>query len=208
MRDELKKDVVAMLEKRDYESVTVLYKKNFSVLRILISTSYDKKLTLAWRAMESIGMITANLDSDGARNVAQRMMWMMRDESGGNAWSGPEVIGEIIRSKPDKLKDLVPILESFSEEDMFKVGVMRGLGRIAEVRADLVEPLAHSILKLSKHPDPAVKGHAVYALSRLPGHEADLGAFKDDATEFMFFENGELAKRTVGSFVASMSNIE
>ena len=129
-----------LLRSGDHAGLIGLSKKDRSVMRILLALTYDKKALLSRRAIEAIGEITSSMPPEEARQVIQRVLWMMREESGGCAWSGPEILGEIVRGNPKPFEDIVPIIASFYEEEIFKSGVIRALERIAEVRPGLARP--------------------------------------------------------------------
>lgn len=69
----------------------------------------------------------------------RRIFWELNDESGGSLWVAPEAAGEIIYHQPELFKDYVSILATFLDDPVLKPGVIRALGRISEVRPDLLE---------------------------------------------------------------------
>ncbi|MDP2168669.1 MAG: HEAT repeat domain-containing protein [Thermodesulfovibrionales bacterium] len=164
---ELKDKITALLKQSDFDGLILTAGKDRAVLRHLISLTYDRGDVLCRRAVEAIGMVTAAMPHEEARKAAQRVLWMMRDESGGSAWSGPDILGEIVRGNPEPMLDIVPIIASFHEEDIFRPGVLKALGRIAEVRPEMVRPLREMIEAYASHDDPLVRGNAVYALGTL-----------------------------------------
>lgn len=186
--------------------------KDFSALKelpslrkavsILISLSYDKQSVLSWRAIEAIGLLTAELagtDPDSVRNIVGRLLWMIRDESGGIGWSVPEILGEIVRNNPVLCEDIAPIIASFHEELMLTPGVMRALSRIGQINAETVEyavPIIRSYLSTAA---PLTRGLAVTAIAEM-GDAASLDILermKEDSSEISLYENGELVKKTI-----------
>ncbi len=116
-------------------------KKNRAVIRTLISLVYDKDNLQSWRAIEAIGLISgeiAKTNPEIIRNLSQRFLWMMRDESGNGPGSAPELLGEIVRSAPESFADIGQIVISFYDEKMLRRGVMRAIWRIIEKRPDLL----------------------------------------------------------------------
>jgi hypothetical protein len=90
-----------------------------------------------WKAIETMGAIARGASPEQMvvlRETIRRLIWSMTDESGGIGWSAPEMMGEIIRNNPGEFLDLVPILWSFREEELFTASVLWAMGRIAEVR--------------------------------------------------------------------------
>lgn len=140
---------MALLEKRDYSGMFVIAKKERNIFRVLISLTYEKEKLICWRAIEAIGLVVSELtkeDPSSARNFVQRLLWMMRDESGNNVGSAPEILGEIVRNSPDAFSDIAPIITSFHDEDMLRRGVLRALVRISEIRPDLLKTVSFSFL--------------------------------------------------------------
>lgn len=200
----LKQKIIALLEEKDYASVKELSKAEPAVIRHLISLTYDRKTALCWRAIEAIGVVSSSMGAEEARRLSQRVLWMMRDESGGNPWSAPDILGEIVRAHPDALSDIAPIIASFHDEEIFRQGALRALGRIAEIRLSLVAPFRDMIAGYLNHPDAGVRGCAVYALGRafkplsVGGGEILKEILKDEAALY-FYMDGELKRTTVAA---------
>ena len=125
-----RKEILLLLEEKKYDEVTALAKKDIrGLFRLLISITYDKSDVLCWRAIEVTGIIAgeiAKTSPDVIRNLAQRLLWMLRDESGNNISSAPEMLGEIVRNSPDSFADIAPVIASFHDELMLKPGVLQG----------------------------------------------------------------------------------
>ncbi len=139
----LKKEIIDLLEKRRYEDIINLSPSPNKVISVLITLSYDKTLRISWRAIEAIGLISkeiAKSDPGTVRNIAGRLLWMIRDESGGIGWSVPEILGEIVRNNPGLCSDLAPIIASFHEEKMLTAGVLWALGRIGKINNETLDP--------------------------------------------------------------------
>jgi len=150
----MKEQVRELLLKGDFQALQELYRRRRGVLRVLLSLTYDKTTLSTWRAIEAVGRLAQLMGPLEARQAAERLLWMMREESGGNPWSGPELLGEIIRARAGELQDLLPVLASFHEEPIFTEGVLWALGRVAQVAPGLVapfEPLARMYLKQPFH---------------------------------------------------------
>lgn len=202
-----RKEIISLLEKKAFDELIRLSSDDKKTISTLISLSYDKDNRLAWRAMEVIGLATKEIsqhNSGTVRNIAERILWMMRDESGGIAWSGPEILGEIVRNNPILCSDFAPIIASFHEEKMFCAGSLWAMGRIGYINDDTLDyaaPIAQSYLR---SPDEKLRGYAAWALGEMGarGSEGDLIELKDDRRLIDYYEDGELHKRTVGEFAS------
>lgn len=196
-----KREIKALLEKKDFSALKKLPSLEKAVT-ILISLSYDKQSALSWRAIEAIGLLTAELagsNPDRVRNIVGRLLWMIRDESGGIGWSVPEILGEIVRNNPVLCEDIAPIIASFHEENMLTAGVLRALGQIGKINAETVKyavPIIRSYLGAS---DPMIRGFAAVAIAEMgdAGSIDSLAALKEDNSQVSFYENGELVGKTI-----------
>lgn len=170
---------------------------------MLISLSYDKKDVISWRAMEAIGLITGEIfgtDPDIVRNTVGRLLWMIRDESGGIGWSVPEILGEIVRNNHELSADIAPVIASFHEERMLRAGVMWAIGRIGKVNTETMEYVVPVVISYLDAPDPELRGYAAWAAGELGAAWAvqRLEKIKNDADPVPFYEEGELNEKTVG----------
>jgi hypothetical protein len=199
----LKKEIARLLEENDYSRLLKMAQGKRNLAALLVSFTYDKEKLLCWRAIEGIGLLTAEMskaDPAEARNLAQRILWMMREESGNNAWSAPEMLGEIVRNSPDEFADLAPIIASFHDEDLFRRGVMRALLRIGEKRPDLIRSSAYVAGRYLGAADALVRCYAILIAGqlRLKEYEGVIGGLRDDRSEVTVYRDGALMILQVG----------
>lgn len=199
----MKKEVLSLLEKQDYDKLISLSTGNKKILSILISLSYDKKSVIAWRAIESIGLISkgfSKLNPEIIRNLIGRLLWMIRDESGGIGWSSPEILGEIVRNNPGLYSDIATVIVSFHEEPFLRAGVLRAIGRMGKVSAEFFDYAVPVALAYLRSPDPVVRGCAAWALGEIEASEAvsEIKKLEADNNQIIFYEDGELKDKTVG----------
>ncbi len=203
----LKKEIVILLEKKDYNALSKLALADRKVVSSLISLTYDKDNALSWRAMEAIGLATKDLsesDPGAVRNIANRLLWMMRDESGGIAWSAPEILGEIVMNNPGLCSDFALIITSFHDELMFTSGVLWALGRMGRINDETVDYAVPIIRSYLTSADNTLRGYAARALGEM-GSEAsvtELENLRDDTSRIKFYEDGELNKKSVGELAS------
>jgi hypothetical protein len=199
----LKKEIKTLLAKKDFAGLQKLYSLNKKVITTLISLSYDKSSNIAWRSIEAIGILSGHIaksDSEIVRNMVGRLLWMIRDESGGIGWSVPEILGEIVRNNPELCADIAPIIASFHEEKMLTPGVLWALSRMGKLNPDTVDyaiPIIRSYIA-----DNAIKNrcYAAKALGELGTVDdlKNLENLRTDNNNIDTYENGELVKKTVG----------
>ncbi|MDA8085947.1 MAG: hypothetical protein M0Z75_04540 [Nitrospiraceae bacterium] len=170
------------------------------LLRFLISLTYDKSQLVCWRAIEAVGMLSAGMKQSKALDAIDRLFTMMRDESGGNPWSAPEMIGEIIRHNPEAFSDLVPVLVSFRDERMFAPGILRALALLALVSPELVMPYRELAFLCLHSEDAALRANALLVMKNLRDdtYAPSIAALAGDGAAVDYYDGGRLSKKTVG----------
>lgn len=201
----LKKELISLLEQKKYEEITKVPASVHKIINILISLSYDKKQYISWRAMESIGIVSkeiAKSDPEKVRNIVGRLLWMIRDESGGIGWSVPETLGEIVRNSPQLFADIAPIIASFHEEKMLASGVLWALGRIGKINNETVGYAIPIVLPYLQSSDHTLRAYAAFVLGRFGavGAVSKLEQLRSDNNAVIFYNDGELHQKTVGAF--------
>ena len=207
-----KKALRVLLEQGLYGDIVNESLADKGIIRKLISSAYDKEDVVSWRAIEAIGIVAGALTEGGksetVRDAVRRLLWSMGEESGGIGWSAAELIGEIIRNNPDEFADIAPILWSLREEEMFRPGILWAMGRIAEVRPDLVSFIARDMRRMFDDKNPAVRGYAAWVAGIL-GEEhllENVKGLSGDESEIDFYHNGELLKKKVAGIVEDIRN--
>lgn len=196
-----KKEIIRLLEAEDHQSLVGLAECDpQGLFRRLIGLTYDKNDIVCWRAIEALGMVSGLVNRQRpelVRNLAQRLLWMMRDESGNNPGSAPEMLGEIVRNSPEAFADIAPIVGSFDDELMLRKGVLRALWRIAGIRPELVCIREESVQEFLGDADPAVRSYAVMlaGLKKMKALQSDLERLLQDTTEAVWYDQGGFRSR-------------
>lgn len=203
----LKKNIINILERRDPAEFLQMSSSYRKIVSVLVSLSYDKKDKISWRAIEAIGILTKEIakdDPDTVRNIAGRLLWMIRDESGGIGWSVPEILGEIVFNNPVLCADLAPIIVSFHEEKMLTAGVLWAIGRMGKINKEMAEYAVPVALSYLNNEDHALRGYAAMALAGLKAAEAadEIEKLKNDDGLLDIYRDGELHEKTVGEVAA------
>lgn len=203
----LKVRIRSLLEDNNIEELTALTLSDTKIITALISLSYDKNSIVSWRAIEAIGTISKEIaknDTSFVKDLAGRLLWMIRDESGGIGWSSPEILGEIVRNNPRLCADIAPIIASFHEEKMLTSAVLRAMGRIGKINQETVEysvPIISSYLNSSDH---TTRGHAAFALGELGNSDClySLEELTGDKNIIEIYDGCNLIKKPVGEIAA------
>ena len=204
----MKEKIKRLLTEKRFDELARLSCSESRILSTLISLTYDKKSLMSWRAIEAVGLASkeiARTRPELIRNTVGRLLWMIRDESGGIGWSSPEMLGEIVRNNPERFSDIAPIIVSFLEEDMLAAGVLRAIGRIGQVNHGLVKHAMPAILPYLRSPDPVLRGLAAWAIGEIgsAGAIRELEKLQDDISSITVYEEGELREKTVGELAGS-----
>ncbi|MBI4850109.1 MAG: HEAT repeat domain-containing protein [Nitrospirae bacterium] len=204
-----KNEIISLLDIKAFDVISNFSCNDRKVISKLISLSYEKKSQVSWRAIEAIGLAAKEISKshpDVVRNIANRLLWMMRDESGGIPWSAPQILGEIVRNNPGLCSDLAPIIASSHDEIMLRSGVIWAMGRIGKINTETVEYAVPIIRSYIYSSDKTLCGYAVWALGEMGATEVidDLEALRDDNSSIDFYEEGELKQKTVGKLAAEV----
>lgn len=199
----LRKKVIGLLAESKFQELIEIAGDKHGIFRILILLTYDKEQLLCWRAIETIGLIAGEIaksDPEAVRRLSERFLWMLRDESGNNPGSAPEILGEILRNTPDELSDIAPVIMSFHDEEMLRCGVFRAAVRISEKRPDLVNSSAPLIKQYLKDDNALVRVYAVMLAGNLGLKEyiSDIRALLNDNNFVRFYKDGDFQQFTVG----------
>jgi hypothetical protein len=203
----VKKKITELLEKQSYQELSDINSSHHKLVNVLISLSYNKDTDLSWRAIEAIGVVSKQIsesDPETVRNIVGRLLWMLRDESGGIGWSAPEMLGEIVKHNPELCADIAPIILSFHYEHMLTAGTLRATGRIGKINEEMIAYAIPIILPYLNSADNSTRGYAVYALGELGAIDAKsrLENLTGDNGKLLFYEEGRLKEVSVGELAS------
>jgi hypothetical protein len=154
---------------------------------------------IKWRAVTAMCAVVANLadeDMESARVIMRRLMWQLNDESGGIGWGCPETMGEIMACHEGLAKEYAHILISYTrpegnylEHEGLQRGLLWGIGRLSQVRPELVKDAAQHLIAYLKSPDATVRGLAAWIMGLLEVKEARLylEQLTDDKAEIQIY---------------------
>ena len=209
----VKDRIKALLNLRAYDQLAEMAGQDKGIIRWLISLSYDKQDVTSWRAIEAIGVISRAFSKgkmDILRDTIRRLLWSMGEESGGIGWSAAEMLGEIVTGDPDAFNDIIPILWSFKEEEMFRAGIVWAMERIAIARPELVAFIIRDLPGMLEDRNPIVRGYTVRLMGVLPealnagnGREKISNLLGDTST-LPVYNEGQLVKRSVGEIAGEV----
>lgn len=200
LKDEIKKTLLLA----DFDSIASLAVRDKRVFRALISFAYDKTELICWRAIEAMGKASGAMkqkDPNFVRNIVQRLLWSLSEESGGIGWSAPNMLGEIVINAPDLFPDIPPIILSFKDEESFLPGVLWAMGRMAlSGIKELNRDLCHDIIIMSLNDKSStVRGLSIWVahIFKMRDLNDKISMLLKDNQEFLFYEDHILKKISV-----------
>lgn len=214
MTDRLKDNIKAALLDADFDSIVSIAIREKRAFSILISLAYDKTDLICWRAIEAIGKAAGALkkDPDFVRNIVQRLLWSLSEESGGIGWSAPDMLGEIVINAPDQFPDIPPIILSFKDEESFLPGVLWAMGRMAGAGVNgLDRDLCRDIIIRSLNDkSPFIRGLAIWTTSMLKLKELrdKVSLLLKDNEFFLLYEDHSLKEISVKEMAWRFLRIE
>jgi hypothetical protein len=169
-----------------------------------------------WSAVTLIGLLTAELalrDLESARVVMRTLIWSLTEESGGIPWGVPESMAEIMACHEILASEYAPILVSYAREDgsfleyePLQRGLVWGIGRLAQVRPELLraQDAGRYLLRYLGSGDAMVRGRAAWALGWIGerGDAARLEALLEDREEIRIYLDRELVTHRVGELAS------
>lgn len=201
-----KQQVEKLVLDKDYAKIIKLARHDAKkIFRYLMRLTYTTDELLRHRAIEAIGLVSAELsetDSELVLDVIRRIIWSMCDESGAQSWSAAETIAEIIYHKPALYGEFGPIMINASlDEVIFQKGMLWAVGRLQN-RITYTKEILPEIINFLEHPQPILRGYAAWALGELKAKQAvnKLALLNTDAHPVAIYINGEMHIKTVGNW--------
>jgi len=159
-----------LLIQRDFDKIRDWAENIRNPQRALLSLAFDSDELIRWRAIETIGKVTAlwaKNDLKKIRNLIRQQLWQMNDESGGLVWHAPEIIGEILVNVPELVDEFAPLFFAYLDEEPFERGSHLAVYRVASIDprpfVDWVKKLTASL----DRPDKYIRAYALLALGEI-----------------------------------------
>jgi hypothetical protein len=163
-----------------------------------------------WAAVTAMGWMVSRLagrQMEQARVVMRRLMWQLNDESGGIGWGCPEAMGEIMASHEGLANEFAHILVSYVRKDgnpleyePLQQAAVWGIGRLGEVRPQLVREAVPHLVPFLKVRNASLRGLTAWALGRLGAEVArsEIHSLVHDTAEIEIFVNRKISRCQVG----------
>jgi len=147
------------------------------LIRYLTGQLYTNSEEEKWRAVRMLGALAGDpelLDERRTRDLLQRFVWALNDESGAVPYGIPEALGEVLAARPEFQESFLPILCGLlTESEMCQTGdiergAMWAVGRVGSPVAQCA-PEAVEALRLASrsHPDPRAREFAARSVEQI-----------------------------------------
>ena len=207
----LKREVLLSLSSLPFEESleAVAAQPARKVINPLFGLLYHAEPLVRWRAVSAFGEVVGRLADEAiesARVIVRRLMWNLNDESGGIGWGSPEAMGEIMARHERLAREYASILVSYLnpdgnylEHEQLQLGVVWGVGRLANARPQLAVEAATFLKTLFGSPDARARGLALWACTPIMVEEFKplIRPLLDDPTPFTLYRDGRFVDLSV-----------
>ncbi len=198
-RRALREQIVAGLQAGDFQALVALAGREAKVAAILMQFFYDPHDLLQWRALEALGHV-ARAYPEQVRKLINRLLYLLNEDSGSTGWGAAAALGEIGRQQLPLVSEITPMFVGFLEDSFAQGPMLWGLGRLAEVRPEIVAEFAPIIVQFLTNTQAQLRAYAAWCLGKLRYAAAapELQALQPDAAPVQIYDHGELRDTTVG----------
>ncbi|MEW6326589.1 MAG: DVU0298 family protein [Thermodesulfobacteriota bacterium] len=198
-----KKLIQRLVEENREEELLSMAREDKRVLAALQRLLYSPDELFRWRAVEILGKTAGHVAEKTPQVTAELLRRLLSSaaDSAATSWGFLEATGEIISNRPDLFAGFIPPLFAFLKDQTSRVAALWAIGRIGKRHPELLKGLPFfSIFNLLDAPEPAVRGHAAWALGHMKAKEAigSLKRLKDDQARLRIYDDGRVEEKTVG----------
>lgn len=206
MRDEM----IALLEKKDWDEIITRAVGDKKALRILLKLLYHPNDYIHWLAAEAIGKYGARLaadDPEKTRELVRRLLWNLNEECGASPWGSVEAIAAITAERSDLFSHYVSILFPFHEDDNLLPGVIWVQGQVGRQSPSSVAEYIPFLIAALEHSQATIRGYAAWALGEIRAYDAiqALGKLVGDNHPVSLYDRGGVYSSSTVGAVASAS---
>ncbi len=198
-----KRQVARTVSEWDRDAIVEMARRDSLLLNKIQRLLYSPDPELRWKAVKAIGVASGVINQFRPGQVGdllRRLLFASTDSAAAN-WGSIESIGEIIRHNPKIYGTFVGQLMALLRHEESRAAVLWAVGRISEKAPDLIRGSAFfAVFDLLDSQDPAVRGHAAWALGRMgiKGAEKALARLCEDGEEFELYDGETLSLAKVG----------
>jgi len=193
--------VQAYVSENRLEELIALAEEDTRVIPELLRMLYTPDERLRWKVVEILSNVCAKIGEkrpDVISKFLNRLLLSAAD-SASSAWGALEAIGATISKNPDLFGKFSHALLSFLQYKNYWKEVSWAVGKIATTRPELVKLASRALCSFLAVPDPALRGHAAWALGNLgyKGTIEELEKLLTDDQRLTLYRERELQEVTV-----------
>jgi hypothetical protein len=183
------------------EELAALAESDARVFSELQRMIYTPDEPLRWRIIEITGEVCKRVGEKRPDMISKFLTRLLQNAatSGASAWGAIETSGVIISKIPDLLGEYSEAILSFLKFENLWKDTLWAIGRIATINPDLVKYAFKPLCSFLENADPALRGHAAWALGELGNNSAKdaLQKLETDDTVLSIYKDGQLKEATV-----------
>jgi hypothetical protein len=198
-RSQLREKIIPLLQTGDFPALINLAGQVSGVAAILMQFLYDPGALLYWRALEGLGRV-AGSHPEQVGKLINRFLYLLNEDSGSNGWGAAAALGEIGRHQIALVKEIIPMFVGILEEPFSQEPMLWGVGRLAEVHADLLHEVLPVIVPFLTNPKPQLRALAAWGLgkARYRPAAAAIQTLTGDEHPVEFYDRSQVLETTVG----------
>ena len=164
-RSQLRGKIVTLLKSGDFSGLTALAGQESGVAAILMQFFYDPGALLYWRALEGMGLVAGSYPEQ-VHKLINRLLYLLNEDSGSNGWGAAAALGEIGRHRIALVQEIIPMFVGFLEEPFSREPMLWGVGRLAEVQAELLHEVLPKIVPFLTNSKAQTRALAAWGLGK------------------------------------------
>lgn len=189
------------ISENKFGEILSLAEEDTRVIPELIRMLYTPDERLRWKMVEILSEACRKIGEkrpDAVSKFLNRLLLSAAD-SASSAWGAIEAVGAIISKNPDLFGEFSRALLSFLQYKNYWKEVTWAIGKIATTKPDMVKYAFRVLNSFLTLPDPALRGHAAWALGKLGFKDVidELKRLQSDDQQLSLYREGELKKVTV-----------
>ena len=201
-----KQEVEALVEEYRIDALLRIAEQDARIIRDLKRLLYSVDNLLRRRAADALGKVSALIAREEPGTISRLLQGLFTSlsDTAASSWGSLEAIGEIISNRPGQFAGYVPQMYQHLKDRALLADVLWALGKIGNVKPDLIRRASVQFIPLLQDIDPAIRGFSAVLLGNLGTQEAkdDLLKLLDDPSELEIYNDGEMETWTVGQLAS------
>ena len=209
----LKDQIKELIQQKKFNELLEMKERPSKLILILMRTLYNEDPDFRFGAAYVLGRITSKIyskDPERVKEILQKLLWSLNDESGFVCWGAPEAIGEIVKDISELKTIYAQFLISFLSHpnvifnnNALEKGALIGLARIGKLEDHLLGQLK-SLVKMYMDKDDQEMQEYAFWCGIMAGLENMDKMIPDhlDTNDFLgIYENGIKIRKPISELL-------